>query len=106
MDRSPQEERRQPGDRGEEVPLEKRKGELIAADYTELKTSGSFPGGILIAPGGAAYRPRAVINTTPAIKRTERHREQLLLAGPGRAGPGRAAGSNPTWSHCERRLIK
>lgn len=28
--------------------------------------------------GGAAYRPRAVINTTVAIKRTEGHRAELL----------------------------
>lgn len=104
LDWSPQEERRQPGDRGEEVPLEKRKGELIGADYTELKTSVSFPGGILIAPGGPSYRPRAVINTTPAIKRTERHREQLLLDGPGCRN--RTGGSSPTWSHSERRFIK
>lgn len=82
----------------------KRKGELIGADYTELKTSVSFPGGILIAPGGPSYRPRAVINTTPAIKRTERHREQLLLDGPGCRN--RTGGSSPTWSHSERRFIK
>lgn len=62
-------------------PAGKRKGELIGADYSELKTSASFPGGILIAPGGPAYRPRAVINTTPAIKRTEGHRGRPAAAG-------------------------